>query len=76
MCVISEENTTLNSCFLEVLVIPLESAGFGNIERDSSLFFWTYKCTCLPYFLFLKDKTKELEIMSTVHYDTKPLCSE
>lgn len=75
MCVISEENTTLNSCFLEVLVTPLESADFGNIERDSSLFFWTYKFMYLPYF-FLKDKTKELEIMSTVHYDTKPLCSE
>lgn len=41
MCVISEENTTLTSCFLEVLVTPLESADLGNIERDSSLFFWT-----------------------------------
>lgn len=42
MLVISEENTTLNSCFLGVLVIPLESADFGNIEiRDLSLFFWT-----------------------------------
>lgn len=48
MLVISEENTTLNSCFLGVLVIPLESADFGNIERDLSLFFWTYEYTYLP----------------------------
>lgn len=31
MCVISEENTTLNSCFLGVLLISLESLDFVNV---------------------------------------------